>query len=101
MGWEQGGNNQYYYKKERKGSGVKSVYVGRGEIAHMVARIQSSSSVIERYGRLMKPPHVMEHERAEVELDQLTDRIRVITQAALLIAGFHTHKRQWRKMRHG
>jgi hypothetical protein len=101
MGWEQRGNNRYYYKKEREGSRVKSTYVGRGEVAHMVAQIQSSSPLIERYARLMKSPHAVTQEKMEAELDQLTDRIRVITDAALLAAGFRTHKRQWRKMRHG
>jgi hypothetical protein len=101
MGWEQRGNNRYYYKKEREGSRVKSTYVGRGEVAHMVAQIQSSSSLIERYARVVKTPQALEQEKAEVELEQLTDRVHVITQAALLTAGFHTHKRQWRKMRHG
>ena len=101
MGWEQRGKNQYYYKKEREGWRVKSVYVGRGEIAYMVANIQSSSSVIERFARRMKSPQAVEQERAEVELHQLTERIRVITQGPLLATGFHTHKRQWRKMRNG
>ena len=41
MGWEQRGTNSYYYKKEREGSRVRSVYVGRGEIAHMVAQLGS------------------------------------------------------------
>ena len=56
MGWEQRGHNQYYYKKERDGSRVKSIYVGRGEIAHMVAQLQSSSPLIERFARSMKSP---------------------------------------------
>ena len=99
MGWEQRGNNSYYYKKEREGSRVKSVYVGRGEIAHMVAQLQSSSPLLERFARSMKSPQAVEQERAEAALDQLADRIQLITQAALLTAGFHTHKRQWRKMR--
>jgi hypothetical protein len=43
MGWEQRGNNSYYYRKERDGWRVKSTYVGRGEIAHMVPQIQPSS----------------------------------------------------------
>ena len=101
MGWEQRGNNSYYYKKEREGASVKSVYVGRGEIAQMVAQIQSSSALIERFARKMKSPEAIEQEKAEAALDQLTNRIHVITQAVLLTAGFHTHKRQWRKIRHG
>ena len=101
MGWEQRGNNSYYYKKERNGSRVKSIYVGRGEIAHMVAQLQSSSPLLERFARSRKSPQAVEQERAEAALDQLADRIQLITQASLLTAGFHTHKRQWRKMRNG
>ena len=56
MGWEQRGNNQYFYKKERDGSRVKSVYVGRGEIAQMVAQIQSTSPLLEKLVRTMKLP---------------------------------------------
>ena len=100
MGWEQRGANSYYYKKEREGSKVKSVYVGMGKIADRVAQIQSSSAVIEKFARLMKSPQAVEQEKIQAELDQLTDQIRVITHAALLVTGFHTHKRQWRKMRH-
>jgi hypothetical protein len=99
MGWEQRGNNSYYYKKERDGSRVKSVYVGRGEIARMVAQIQSSSPLLERFARSMKSPEVIKAEKAETALDQATDLIQLITQAALLTAGFHTHKRQWRRKR--
>src|SRR5690348_4619546 len=101
MGWEQRGNNSYLYKKEREGSTVKSVYVGRGRIADMVAQIQSSSAVIKSLGRKVKSPQAAEQEKAEAALDDMTNRIHVITQAALLASGFHTHKRQWRKMRHG
>jgi hypothetical protein len=99
MGWEQRGNNSYYYKKEREGSRVKSVYVGRGEIAHMVAQLQSSSPLLERFARTMKSPEVIQAEKAEAALDQASDLIELITEASFLAAGFHTHKRQWRRMR--
>jgi hypothetical protein len=99
MGWEQRGNNSYYYKKEREGSRVKSVYVGRGEIAQMVAQLQSSSSLLERFARTMKSPDEVKFERAEAALDQASDLIQLITQATLLTAGFHIHKRQWRRKR--
>jgi hypothetical protein len=99
MGWEQRGTNRYYYKKERDGSRVKSVYVGRGEIAHMVAQIQSSSSLIERCARHMRSPEQVKYDKAEAALDLATDLIQLITEATLLTAGFHTHKRQWRRKR--
>jgi hypothetical protein len=99
MGWEQRGNNRYYYKKQREGATVKSVYVGRGEIAHMISQIQSSSPLLERLARGIKSPEVVQQEKAGAALEQVTDLIRLITQGTLLTAGFHTHHRQWRRTR--
>jgi hypothetical protein len=70
MGWEQRANNRYYYKKEREGSKVKSVYVGRGEIAHMVAQIQSTMPLLERLARSLRSPEQIKLEKAEAALKQ-------------------------------
>jgi hypothetical protein len=80
-------------------SRVKSVYVGRGEIAHMVAQIQSSSPLVEKLARTTRSPEQVKCEKAEAALDHATDLIQLITQAALLTAGYHTHHRQWRRKR--
>ena len=101
MGWEQRGNNQYYYKKERDGSRVKSVYVGRGEIAHMVSKLHSSSTELEKLMRAKRSIEALESEKAEVALDRAVELIQLFTQATLLTAGFHTHHRQWRRKRNG
>ena len=54
-GWEQRGNNSYYYKKRRDGARVKSVYVGRGEVAHFISELQSSSPLLTSLTRSLKP----------------------------------------------
>ena len=95
MGWEQRGAFKYYYRKERDGSRVKSVYVGRGEIAHMISQIQASSSLLEKLAAASEA----EADKSEAVLDQASELVLLFTQAALLMAGFHTHKRQWRKIR--
>jgi hypothetical protein len=99
MSWEQRGNNQYYYRKEREGSTVKSVYVGRGEVAHMVSKLQSSSAELEKLMRAKRTIEALEPERVEGALDRAIELIQLFTQAELLTAGFHTHKRQWRRKR--
>ena len=98
MGWEQRGNHSYYYRKEREGSRVKSVYVGRGEIAHLISQIQSTSPLLERLARSAHSEAV-KSQKNEAAMEQVSDLVRLITEAALLSAGFHTHKRQWRKRR--
>ena len=78
---------------------MKSVYVGRGEIAQMVAQLQSTSPLMEKLARTMKSPEVIKAEKAEAALNQASDLIELITEASFLAAGFHTHKRQWRRKR--
>jgi len=80
---------------------VKSVYVGRGEIAQMVAQIQSDTPLLERLARANKSSRVINEEKAQAQLVELSDHVRLLTEGCLLAAGFHTHKRQWRKMRNG
>jgi hypothetical protein len=67
----------------------------------MISETQSSSPLLERLARNIRPPEVVELEKAEAALKQVTDFVHLVTQAALLAAGFHTHKRQWRKTRDG
>ena len=98
MGWEQRGNNRYYYKKEREGSKVKSIYVGRGEMAHMISQFQASSTVLER---LTRAKQAVELNKTESVFELAVELIQMVAHAALLSAGFHTHKRQWRKKRDG
>ena len=75
------------------------VYVGRGEIARLVAQIQSSSPLLERLARTIKTPEKVKQEKADAALEKVADLVRLITQAALVTAGFHTHHRQSRRMR--
>jgi hypothetical protein len=96
MGWERRGNNLYFYRKERDGSRVKSTYVGRGEIAHLISRFQASSTAVERITRAQRSH---EAKPTDAFLNRATELIQLVTQAALLTAGFHTHKRQWRRKR--
>ena len=83
MAWEQRGSNSYYYKKEREGSKVKSVYVGRGEMAHMISKLESSSAELERLMRARRSLEANELDRAEAPLDRAIELTQLFTQAAL------------------
>ena len=99
MGWEQRGTNSYYYKKERSGSSVKSVYIGRGEVAQLISNFESHSNDLEKLLRANKSIEADELERVEAALDRAIELTRLFTEATLLTAGFHTHHRQWRRKR--
>jgi hypothetical protein len=99
MGWEQRGNNSYYYKKEREGSRVKSTYVGCGEMAHMISKFEANSAELERLLRAKELIELQELQRIEAAIDRALELVQLFTEASLLTAGFHTHHRQWRRKR--
>jgi hypothetical protein len=99
MGWEKRGSHEYYYRKEREGSRVKSVYVGRGEMADMISKFESTSAELERFLRAKQSIETRESEKVERALERAVELIELFTQAALLTAGFHTHHREWRRKR--
>jgi hypothetical protein len=101
MGWEQRGSQYYYYKKEREGSRVKSIYVGRGEVAQMISQLQTAFGPLEKFVSLRTDARLAELQNGDDVIDQLCSTIDLIKQACLLRAGFHLHNRQWRKRRDG
>ena len=78
---------------------MKSVYVGRGEMAHMISQFESSSADLEKLMRAKKSIEADELENVEGVLDRAVELTQLLTEATLLTAGFHTHHRQWRRKR--
>jgi hypothetical protein len=61
--------------------------------------LRSSSAELEKLLRAKKSMEALEREKAEVALERAVELIQLFTQASLISAGFHTHKRQWRRKR--
>jgi hypothetical protein len=102
MGWEtreRGGS--YYYTKERQGSRVRSVYVGSGETARLISRLEAIRHDRDETEREVAKLVRAEDEQQDAEIDMLSEIVQTLTTATLLSAGFHTHKRQWRLRRDG
>ena len=99
MGWETRGNGRYYYRKVRDGGRVRSEYIGAGLAAEMLAEVDE----FDRQRRQLED----EARRAEVDAERHTaatlaevDRmVQDLTAAALIAAGYHAHRRQWRRQR--
>lgn len=101
MGWEQRGRRSYLYKKEREGSRVRSVYIGVGERAALISQLETmrrDEAEIKREDRRLELAKLEQLDRAIEAACRLID---TVTEAALIVAGFHTHKREWRKRRYG
>lgn len=97
MAWETRGNGRYYYRKRRIGGRCVSEYVGAGLSAELSAEIDAYARALVAEDRA-----VLQREReADAELDAALDRaglaLRGLTAAVLVAAGYHMHKRQWRK----
>ncbi len=98
MGWERG---RYYTRSRKVGGRVVREYVGAGRVAELVAQLDA----LQRQEREAKRAAWREVkaeldalEAGVVGLIRLTD---LVAAAALRAAGFHQHKGQWRRKRHG
>jgi hypothetical protein len=94
MGWETRGGRQYYYRKQRVGGAVRSIYtpeLSAGLVEALTAHNRAASVELRR---------AIAAERAEAA--RVADVCRGLVGAVrelLLAAGFHEHKRQWRRRR--
>ena len=102
MGWEtrqRGG--RYYYRKERAGQRVRSVYVGGGDTARLLSTLDGldrAEAEARREGERAERRRGAAEDRA---FDELARQVEAVASAHLLARGFHTHKRQWRLIRGG
>ena len=100
MGMETRKNNRYYYRKERRGTRVISSYVGSGATAELIAQCELWRKAEEAHERA-KIKREQSESQAQARLVLATEAaVRDLMKAALLVNGFHQHKRQWRRRMH-
>jgi hypothetical protein len=101
MAWEDRNGSMYYYRKRREGNRVVSEYMGGG-LSGQFAEIldMEDRQEVERKRRELNK---QKRQAAPIDnkVDEIEEYTRNITQAYLLLAGYHTHKGQWRKRRDG
>ena len=97
MGWEKRRGRHYYYRKRREGGRVISEYVGTGPAAELAA---ASDGLLQQQ-RAKERKARAESENVEMILDDIQALTQALARATLLVEGYHTHRGQWRKKRHG
>ena len=96
MAWEPRRRKRYYYAKRRRGSHVESHYIGAGEAAQVIAALEALYREQRTAEREQWRREQQSHRAADADIDRLGAGIRLLVAAALLAAGYHTHKGQWR-----
>lgn len=100
MAWEQRRGRSYYYRKLRTGRRVRSQYVG----AELRAQMAAAADEDQRRHRAAQRAADRTARQAEAQIDRqlasVESAIAAMTHAALLAAGYHKHRGQWRKKRY-
>ena len=102
MGWEFRKGKRYYYQKRRVNGRVVSTYVGAGQLADIAAELDALDRMRRQQDMLLDQAEratFAEHAQTPVELAALLAEARTAVHTALTEAGYHQHKRQWRKRR--
>ena len=95
MAWEQRGRQQFYYRSRKVKGCVVREYYGRGIQAHKVAQEDARRRALREHAQAEK----QRLQRLDTHLTKLTNVAQILVKAALLSAGFHQHKRVWRRKR--
>ena len=103
MSWERRGDGLYYYQSERENGRVRKRYVGRGEVAELIAHADETL----RRERARRLERERERERGDLEgarhlagmADEVLEAADVLARAELVAAGYRRHKGEWRLRR--
>lgn len=99
MALESRGKKSYYYRKRRVGKRVISEYVGDGLMGQYAQILDEH----ERHHAELQRQALKALERREAAIDRQIDdigaQLNSWVTAAFLVAGYHQHKRVWRKRR--
>jgi hypothetical protein len=99
MGWKRINGQEYYYRSERQGGRVKTTYVGGGILGSLVARLEQSDRQERQLQRKQQRAEREESDNLERVVSEWFSDVQRIADAAMIAAGFHKHKGQWRRKR--
>ncbi|MCE5237181.1 hypothetical protein LLH23_01650 [bacterium] len=91
--------NGYWYRSRREGGKVVTEYLGNRSWVAPVLWLEE----VKRQQHELDRAEAAAAREAERELDRRIDAVgdlaRTMTGAVLVVSGYHTHNRQWRKQR--
>ena len=94
MGWEKG----RYYTRSRKVNGrVVREYIGGGELGALAAQLDAIEREQREHERRMWRAEKEEIEAFDEQIAKCCEMADVIARAAMVAAGFHCHRGEWRR----
>jgi hypothetical protein len=99
MAWKTINGRRYYYKSERDGNRVKSTYFGAGEPGTLMANMVAFERLERAADREQLREERHDSEAEETAVSEWFDGVQAVADAAMIAAGFHQHKGQWRRKR--
>jgi hypothetical protein len=97
MGWDRG----YYYRSRKVNGRVVREYVGTGRIAELAAQLDAINRQKREQEQAAWRAEKARLAALDADIAALIEVTDLAAATALLAAGFHQHKRQWRRKRHG
>lgn len=98
MAWEKRRKGSYYYRKIWRDGTCHSEYIGKG-LMGQVAQGRDRRHRQERQVATVATPVATQQMAVMRQVDELSDLVGALLGSHLLLAGYHQHKRQWRKQR--
>ena len=98
MAWEERKGNRYYYRKRREGGRVVSEYIG-GDLAGLFALLDEEDQEHRQWERDAQREEREAQQAIDKQIDEVIGLARTLADAAMIEAGYHRHKGQWRKRR--
>ncbi|MDB5306886.1 MAG: hypothetical protein JWO38_1088 [Gemmataceae bacterium] len=99
MGLERRKNGFYYYRSVRVGKRVVKRYYGGGKVAGLIAQYEQLMAEQRKLDKWEKQDREDRRRRRIARIFRLVDRANRRVGKALRAAGWHQHKREWRKRR--
>lgn len=98
MSWETRGTERYYYRRRKVDGQMVTEYLGNGWLAELAAS-QDEADRQHRAAAAAEWQALVDDERQTLAtLATVDDLVGALTAGVLLANGYHTHRRQWRKM---
>ena len=99
MGWKTINGRRYYHKSERDGGRVKTTYFGAGESGLLVSLLELEDRAAREAEHQQRKSEKGECETEEKAVAEWFDGVEAVADGAMIAAGYHKHKGQWRRKR--